>query len=351
VKEQTLADRMLSLSFPGELFSPTRDGYIKCSACQHRCSIPDGETGICRVRFNEKGILRVPHGWVNSIGIDPMEKKPFYHVLPGSPTLSFGMLGCNFKCGFCQNWPTSQALKDPDAGGVVREITSHALVDLCVSEGAPVITSTYNEPVISAEWAAAVFREARKKGLRTAFVSNGYATKEAVEYLQPWLDFWKVDLKTMNPASLHKTCGGVLSHVLDTIMLLKEKGIWVEVVTLVVPGFNDSAGELREAARFIASVSREIPWHVTAFRGEYHMTGQGRTPADTLLRACETGREAGLSFVYAGNIPGHLGKWENTWCPSCGSRLVERVGFSVLDNAIKGGVCPKCGLKIPGVWL
>lgn len=351
MREQTLADRLLSLSFPGELCSTVEKDRIICHACSHRCAIPSGGSGICRVRSNEKGILRVPHGWVNGIGVDPMEKKPFYHVLPGARTLSFGMLGCNFKCDFCQNWPTSQALKDPDAGGIIREVSAHALAGLCADEGAPVITSTYNEPVISAEWAVAVFKEARSRGIRTAFVSNGYATREAVEYLGPWLDFWKVDLKTMNPGNYRKTCGGDLSHVLDTISLLKERGHWVEVVTLVVPGFNDSAGELRDAAGFIASLSRQIPWHVTAFRGEYRLAGREGTPAETLLRACEAGKEAGLDYVYAGNIPGHLGSWENTWCPSCGTKLVERVGFSVLDNALNGGNCPKCGLKIPGVWL
>ena len=339
------------LSFPGKLYAPGLDGKVSCTACSHRCSIPDGGSGICRVRTNERGLLRVPHGWVNGFAVDPMEKKPFYHVLPGAKTLSFGMLGCNFRCDYCQNWATSQALKDPEAGGSVIEISAQALVRLCAAEGAPVITSTYNEPVISAEWAAAVFTEARKTGIRTAFVSNGYATRESAEFLRPWLDFWKVDLKSMDPARFHRTCGGVLSHVLESISFLVEMGFWVEIVTLIVPGFNDSPAEMSETARFIASVSRKIPWHVTAFRGEYRMSTGKRTPVETLLRACESGKEAGLEYVYAGNIPGHLGRWENTWCPSCSKKLVERVGFSVLDNALLDGSCPGCGLKIPGVWL
>ena len=348
--EPTLAERLLSLSFPGELYSPGTGGRVACLACAHRCSIQEGGTGICKIRFNDKGMLRVPHGWVNGIGVDPMEKKPFYHVLPGSRTLSFGMLGCNFKCDFCQNWPTSQALKDPDAGGVVREISARSIVSLCADAGAPVITSTYNEPVVSAEWAVAVFKEARTSGIRSAFVSNGYATKEAVEYLRPWLDFWKVDLKSMNRANYKNTCGGNLAHVLDAILLIRKNGFWMEIVTLVIPGFNDSPEELRDTARFIASVSRDIPWHVTAFRGEYRMEGRESTPAKTLLRACEAGKEAGLDYVYAGNIPGQLGRWENTWCPSCDTKLVERVGFSVVENSLVSGDCPKCGLKIPGVW-
>ena len=344
-------ERLLSLSFPGELSSPGPDRLVTCLACSHRCAIPDGKAGICRIRFNDNGILRVPHGWINGIGVDPMEKKPFFHVLPGCRTLSFGMLGCNFKCDFCQNWPTSQALKDPDAGGLVREISAVTLASMCREESVPVVTSTYNEPVISAEWAVAVFKEAKKRGIRTAFVSNGYATREAVEYLRPWLDFWKVDLKSMNPASYTRTCGGKLAHVLEAISLIREKGFWLEVVTLVIPGFNDSPRELAEAAGFIASVSRDIPWHVTAFRGEYRMAGRGGTPPETLLRACEIGKEAGLNYVYAGNIPGRLGGWENTVCPSCGKILVERTGFSVLADEIASGCCPKCGLKIPGVWL
>ena len=346
-----ITGQLSSLSFPGELYKIADSGRINCQACAHRCSIPEGKKGICKVRFNEKGILRVPHGWVSGIGVDPMEKKPFYHVLPGAKTLSFGMLGCNFSCEFCQNWETSQALKDPDAGSKIQEISAHSLAMLCEKEGALVLTSTYNEPVISSEWAVAVFREARKMNIRTAFVSNGYATRETIEYVKPWLDFCKVDLKSMSPGNYLKVCGGELSHVLETITLLMQNGFWVEVVTLLVPGFNDSPKEVREMARFVASVSRDIPWHVTAFRGEYRMQGQSGTPPETLLRACEAGKEAGLNYVYAGNIPGHLGRWESTWCPSCDTKLVERVGYSVLDNIMVEGACPKCTLKIPGVWL
>jgi len=346
----SLAKRLQELSAPSELAEKKPGGRVRCLACAHRCSIADGAEGICRVRFNRAGVLWVPHGWVNGVAVDPIEKKPFYHVLPGSATVSFGLLGCNFHCDFCQNWITSQALREQAGEAVIRKVTAEQLGDICVEEGAPVLTSTYNEPLISAEWAAEAFREGKKRGIRGAFVSNGYATPEAIKYLRPFLDFWKVDLKSMNPETYRKTCGGVLKHVLDSIVAIHAAGYWTEIVTLVVPGMNDSDKELQETARFVASVSPDIPWHVTAFRGQYRMARKPDTSPETLLRACRAGQEAGLNYVYVGNIPGALGKWENTACPSCHATLIERSGLSVLHNRVAGGKCPKCGLKIPGVW-
>jgi pyruvate formate lyase activating enzyme len=287
---------------------------------------------------------------VNGVAVDPIEKKPFYHVLPGARTVSFGLLGCNFRCDFCQNWLSSQALKDPEAGASMQEISAAGLAEMCVDSGAPVLTSTYNEPFISVEWAVEAFREARKRGVRGAFVSNGYATREALEFVRPWLDFLKIDLKSIEPATYRKTCGGTLEPVLETIGNAHKAGLWVETVTLVVPGLNDTPAELAAVAKFVASVSRDIPWHVTAFRGQYRMSRTPQTKPETLLRACEAGKGAGLNYVYAGNIPGQLGRWENTWCPSCDSLLVERSGFAVIRNVLAAGKCPKCGLMIPGVW-
>jgi len=293
----------------------------------------------------------VPFGYVSGIQLDPIEKKPFFHVLPGTRTVSFGMLGCSFRCLWCQNWETSQVIKDPDAGGRIQDTTPAEVAELCRTTGAPVLTSTYNEPMITAEWAAAVMGAARRDGVRGAIVSNGHGTTEVVEYLAPWVDFWKIDLKGFDAKRYRAMTTGSLDRVLETIRTVKERGKWLEVVTLVVPGVNDSDGELKEIAGFLASVSTEIPWHVTAFRPEYRMADARPTPPATLLRACEAGRAAGLKFVYAGNLPGLTGQWENTSCPGCGAVLVERQGFTVIANRIANGTCPSCGLTIPGAWV
>jgi pyruvate formate lyase activating enzyme len=282
-----------------------------------------------------------------------VEKKPFNHFLPGSQVLTFGMLGCNFHCSFCQNWMCSQALRDPAANAAIGQITRTTpaeLVRMAVRNGASAIASSYNEPLISAEWAADIFKEAKGANLKTAFVSNGYATPEVLNYLRPWLDGYKIDLKSMQERH-YREMGGVLHHVLDTIRLAHELGLWVEVVTLVIPGFNDSLEELWEMSRFVVSVSADIPWHVTAYHPDYQMTDAPATPAVTLQRAAEIGEEAGLHFVYAGNLPGRVGSLEDTRCPHCGSVLIHRHGFFSIENKIsKDGTCPDCGQAIPGVW-
>jgi pyruvate formate lyase activating enzyme len=299
------------------------------------------------------GELRVPWGYVAALQIDPIEKKPFSHVYPGSTALTFGMLGCDFHCGYCQNWLTSQALRDPAsdvAVNLVRQISPHELVRAARRERAQVIVSSYNEPLITSEWAVSVFKEARAAGLLCAFVSNGNATPEALAYLLPYLTAYKVDLKSMQ-AKNYRSLGGVLNNVLDTISKAHELGLWVEVVTLIVPGFNDSNEELFEAARFLASVSPDIPWHVTAFHRDYKMTTPQNTPAQTLLRAAELGREAGLHYVYAGNLPGRVDEYEDTHCPHCNRVLIRRQGYVIVEYRLtEQGACPACGMKIAGVW-
>jgi len=332
-----------------ELVERLPDGRLRCFACGHRCPIPEGREGVCRVRYNESGVLRVPRGYVGAIQCDPIEKKPFFHALPGTDALSFGMLGCDLHCGYCQNWFTSQSIRDPNAVAPPRDVSASALVDLAREHGAPTVVSTYNEPLITSEWAVEIFSEAKRRGLRTGYVSNGNATPEVLDYIRPWIDFYKVDLKSMNDKH-YRELGGVLQNVLDSIRGIYERGIWLEVLTLVIPEFNDSEPELREAARFIASISPEIPWHVTAFHPDYKMNDRGATPAKTLLRAAEIGTEEGLAFVYAGNLPGRTGEWENTRCPGCGQTLIERRGFTVLSNAIIEGKCPRCARVIPGRW-
>ncbi len=323
---------------------------VRCLACGHRCLVKRGRQGVCRVRFNQDGVLRVPAGYVAGLQVDPIEKKPFYHVFPGCEALSFGMLGCDLHCSYCQNWVTSQALRDDQAVSLPRFCTAEQIADLAVEHHAPVVVSTYNEPLITSEWAVEVFKPAKARGLTCGYVSNGHATPEVLAYLRPWLDLYKVDLKCFNDRR-YRELGGVLTHVLSTIEELKARGFWVEIVTLVVPTFNDTDAELGDIARFIAGVSPDIPWHVTAFRPDYRMSAPPRTPAATLLRAYEIGRAAGLKFVYPGNLPGGVGDLEDTRCPGCGATLIRRTGFRVRENRLDAaGRCPDCLLQIPGVW-
>ena len=349
-RTQSLAQLLDSYVRPGELYRRLDGGTVRCYACAHSCRIPEGRRGICQVRFNQGGTLMVPYGYVAGLNVDPVEKKPFYHVMPGEGVLTFGMLGCNFHCPFCQNWVSSQALRDEAAGVVPDPISVEEMVSLGVRRGAKLIASSYNEPLITSEWAVAVFKQARAKGMRTLYVSNGYATPEVLDYLRPWLDGMNIDLKCFTDAG-YRRLGGVLERVKETIAGAYRLGLWVEVVTLVVPGFNDSDSELRDMARFVASVSQDIPWHVTAFHPAYKEKAGGRTPASTLQRAAEIGRQEGLRFIYAGNLPGAVKSLEDTRCPGCGATLVERWGFQVLANRIgHDGKCPRCGTLIAGMW-
>jgi pyruvate formate lyase activating enzyme len=341
------------MTAPAELFLPLPEGSVRCTACGHRCLVRPGRRGICQVRFNQAGTLRVPWGYVAGLNADPVEKKPFYHLLPGATALTFGMLGCNYHCGYCQNWFTSQALRDEaaqDAQYLVKRISPEQIVETARRWGAQVIASSYNEPLITSEWARAVFQLARLSGMQCVMVSNGYATPEVLDYLRPYLSGMKIDLKSMQ-AKNYRTLGGVLDNVLDTIRRVHEMKLWLEVVTLVVTGFNDSPEELWETARFLGSISVDIPWHVTAFHSDYKMGSTPGTPAKTLLQAAEIGREAGLRYVYAGNLPGRVDEYENTHCPRCNFALVERDGFSVHAMHLDGrGTCPRCGTAIAGIW-
>ncbi len=325
------------------------EGALRCFACAHRCRIAPGRAGRCRVRFHQDGELRVPFGYVAGLQADPIEKKPFYHVLPGCTALSFGMLGCNFQCAFCQNWSSSQCFRDAEAGVGFRSCSAERMVDMAVECDAPVIVSTYNEPLITAEWSVSVFELAKARGLRCGWVSNGFATPEALAFLRPYIDLYKVDLKCFTEEGYH-SLGGRLQPVLETIERLVADGVWVEVVTLVVPDFNDSEAELSGIAAFIKNVSPDIPWHVTAFHPTYKMTDRSRTSLRQLDRAWNAGRAAGLRYVYAGNRAGQVDDRENTRCGHCGALLVERRGFRVLQRYLEGGCCPQCKAPIPGLW-
>jgi pyruvate formate lyase activating enzyme len=348
--DPTLAELLAQHTAPAELGEKLPDGKVRCLACAHRCLIPTSHDGICKVRFNRAGTLFAPTGYVAGLAVDPIEKKPFYHVLPGAAALSFGMLGCDLHCAYCQNWLSTQTLRDPQSRASITRVSPDQLVQAARAAHAEIVTSTYNEPLITSEWAVTVFRAARAAGLRTGYVSNGHATPEALDYLQPWLDYCKVDLKSFADRS-YRQLGGRLEPVLQTIRGLWQRGIWVEVVTLVVPGFNDSEAELRDIARFLAAVSPDLPWHCTAFHPDYRMTDREPTPARTLVRACELGVEAGLRHVYAGNLPGLTREWENTRCPHCRATVIERRGFTVRSYRLTGdGKCPQCATAIAGRW-
>jgi pyruvate formate lyase activating enzyme len=349
--EMRLRDLLYENTMPAapELTYREAGNAVRCVACGHRCFIREGKAGICRVRFNRGGELQVPGGYVAGLQVDPIEKKPFFHAYPGRDALSFGMLGCDFHCGYCQNWVTSQALRDDNAVALPHLCSADELVDIAVQQGAPVVVSTYNEPLITSDWAVKVFEKARARGLVCGYVSNGNGTPEVLEFIRPFVDLYKVDLKGFDDKNYRKL-GGVLQNTLDTIVRLKEMGFWVEIVTLVVPGFNDSDEELKGIAKFIADVSRDIPWHVTAFHPDYKMTDPPRTSTRELDRAYEAGKEAGLHFVYPGNLPGMVGDRENTYCPTCGALLIRRYGFYVEENRMRGGACPECETKPPGVW-
>jgi pyruvate formate lyase activating enzyme len=302
------------------------------------------------VRFNRGGELRVPFGYVAGLHCDPVEKKPFFHVLPGSAALTFGMLGCNLHCAYCQNWVSSQALRDPDASAGIQLARPEQLVDQACRCGARLVVSSYNEPLITAEWAEAIFRVAIPAGLVGACVSNGMASPEVLRFLRPWVRALKIDLKTFNDHQ-YRRLGGTLDHVTRTLRLASAMGFWLEVVTLLVPGFNDSETELRQIAEFLVSLNPDIPWHVTAFHPDYQMTSYRPARAEDLLKAINVGVRAGLRYVYAGNLPGRVAEWENTRCPNCQETLVQRTGFLVSRNLLESaGRCVRCQHPIAGVW-
>ena len=334
------------------LFEKLENDRVRCFSCGHCCPIPEGQAGVCKVRYNRGGTLYVPWGYTAGMQCDPIEKKPFFHAHPGALAYSFGMLGCDLHCGYCQNWVTSQALRDPNAVSPPLEASPRALVRDAIDQGAKVLVSTYNEPLITSEWAVAVFREARSAGLMTGFVSNGNGTPQVLAYLRPWIDLYKVDLKSFDDRHYHEL-GGRIGPILDSIRRIHSMGLWLEIVTLLIPGFNDSTDELRRLAEFLAGLSPDIPWHVTAFHGDYKMQGDGQrdTMPEDLLKAADIGKGAGLRYIYAGNLPGMVGHWEDTRCHHCHETLIKRYGYFIQEYRLTpNGRCPGCSTQIPGRW-
>lgn len=334
----------------GELYEPIDRNRIRCYACGHCCPIAEGQAGVCKVRFNAGGKLYVPWGYVGGVQCDPIEKKPFFHAYPGALAYSFGMLGCDLHCSYCQNFLTSQALRDPAALSEPLDCSPDQLVDAAERQGARVVASSYNEPLITSEWAVEVFTEARARGFATAYISNGNATREVLDFIRPWTDLYKIDLKSMRDRN-YRSLGGRLENILNGIRMVYEMGFWLEIVTLVIPGFNDSDEELKELTGFLAELSPSIPWHVTAFHQDYRMRDRDNTSAAALLRAAAIGEAAGLEFVYAGNLPGRVGRYEDTRCPSCRMTLIRRFGYRILEDQLSdSGTCPRCERPIPGVF-
>jgi pyruvate formate lyase activating enzyme len=346
----TLRDIVYQNVREGDLYEKLDRNRVRCYACGHCCPIPDGQPGVCKVRYNQGGTLYVPWGYVGGVQCDPIEKKPFFHAYPGALAYSFGMLGCDLHCAYCQNWVTSQALRDPDAVSQPLQASPEALVQDALSQGAKVLVSTYNEPLITAEWAVEIFKKARAAGLVTGFVSNGNGTPQVLEYIRPWVDLYKVDLKSFDDRHYHEL-GGRIGPILETIRGLHKMGVWVEIVTLLIPGFNDGEDELEGLTDFLAGVSPDIPWHVTAFHKDYKMDDPANTTPADLRRAAEIGRRAGLRYVYAGNLPGRVGDFEDTRCHHCGGTLIKRDGYFVRDYRVTAeGKCPACQTAIPGRW-
>jgi len=343
-------DRRVTEGALGTLYEKLPDNKLRCYACAHQCLILDGLRGICKVRYNQGGTLMVPHGYVGALQCDPTEKKPFFHVFPGSDALTMGMLGCDLHCSYCQNWVTSQALRDPGALSEPMDVSPRQLVDIAERYDAKLVATSYNEPLITSEWAVDVFKEAKGRGFTTAYISNGNATRQVLQYIRPWTNCYKIDLKSMRDKN-YRSLGGKLENILNGIRMVHEMGFWLEIVTLTIPGFNDSDEELGDIATFLAGISPGIPWHVTAFHKDYKMLDPDNTPAETLIRGAKIGEAAGLQYIYAGNLPGRVGEYENTRCPRCQTTLIRRFGYRILEDRLSGtGRCLNCGNSIPGVW-
>ena len=319
----------------------------QCHLCAHECKISESNFGICGVRQNIKGVLyTMVYAQVIATNIDPIEKKPLYHFLPGSTSYSIATIGCNFKCGFCQNWQISQASsKDGDVvprGRMMPEqVVAEAKKNNCAS-----ISYTYTEPTIFFEYAYDTARLARAAGLRNVFVTNGYMTRQALDTVKPYLDAANVDLKSFSDDSYRKTCKARLQPVLDTIAAMHELGIWQEVTTLVIPGENDSDEELTKIAEFLSRIDVHIPWHISQFHPDYKFDGHAATPIETLRRAKEIGKKAGLRYIYLGNVR----EGTNTTCHQCQEPVVERRCMGLNEFRLKNGRCPVCGAEISGVW-
>ncbi|MCM8777827.1 MAG: AmmeMemoRadiSam system radical SAM enzyme [Candidatus Omnitrophica bacterium] len=321
---------------------------VRCGLCNHFCLISDGKTGICGVRINRGGkLFTLVYGNIIAEHTDPIEKKPFFHFLPGSLAYSIATAGCNFSCIFCQNYSISRVDEKREILLFGKESSPDEIVNIALKNHCLSISYTYTEPTIFFEFAFDTAKKAKEKGLRNNFVTNGYMSKEALEAIAPYLDAANIDLKG-DDAFYRKLCGAKREPVIENIRLMRDLGVWVEVTTLIVPEYNDSEQQIRETAKIIKDIDIAIPWHISRFYPHYKMSSHYPTPQKTIQMAREIGYQQGLRYVYTGNIPGDEG--EHTYCYSCKKLLIHRYGFSILENKIRDGKCPFCGTVIDGVF-
>ena len=320
---------------------------VNCYLCSHRCKINDTKRGVCGVRENRKGILyTLVYGKVISESVDPIEKKPLFHFYPGSTAYSVATMGCNFRCDNCQNWEISQLSKSQNQV-IGQKKSPIEIVKAAKSRGCRSIAYTYTEPVIFMEYAYDIAKHANAAGIKNVLVTNGYITKEALLEVAPYFQAANIDLKSFSDAFYVKNCGARLDPVLEAIKLHKKLGIWIEITTLIIPDLNDSEDNLRDIAQFIKSVGEEIPWHVSRFYPGFQIVDRNPTPIRTLRAAKNIGIEAGLRHVYIGNV---VGEDENTYCYNCGSLLIDRHGYTILENRVVNSKCDKCGFEIKGIF-
>ena len=346
----SLAEALDVRTARGTLVEPgPSPGTLRCSACAHRCVIQRGRRGACGVRFERDGALRVPFGYVARANVRLVETNTIYHVLPGARALTFGMYGCDLRCAYCQNWYVSQALREKDEREAPSDITAQELASRAVSEGCRVVCAAYNEPAIAAEWVHEVFRQSKARGLVTAMITDGNATRELLETMRPVTDVYRVDLKGYSEEQ-YRALGGRLAPVLESIALAKKLGYWVEVVTLVAPYFNDELPGLRSLAMAIARIDQDIPWHLNAFQPRYRMRDRPAMSAGLLVSAAGSAYAKGLRFVYVGNVDHDVGELSHTRCPSCHETIVRRRAYESAIEAPDPSRCPRCRTMIPGLW-
>jgi len=330
------------------LYAPIENGKVQCALCAHRCRIEPGEYGICGVRKNDNGtLMTLVYGSLIAANVDPIEKKPLYHFLPGTPSLSVATVGCNFRCGFCQNWQISQVGQEENTPTHTPPYSPEAVVTAARNNNCRSIAYTYTEPTIFFEFAFDTAKAAAEQGLKNVFVTNGYMTSEAIHKIRPYLHAANIDLKSFRDDFYRKICKARLAPVLASIRQMHEQGIWIELTTLIVPGQNDSEDELTAIARFIAEVDPSIPWHISRYHPDYKYDHAPATPEPVLRQAERIGRDAGLKYIYIGNLPGES---NTTRCPGCGEILIRRDRFAASTNRIRDGKCPGCGETIAGVF-
>ncbi|MDM8541423.1 AmmeMemoRadiSam system radical SAM enzyme [Desulfococcaceae bacterium HSG9] len=333
------------------LYESLADMKVRCNLCYHRCTIKKGKRGLCQVRENRNGVLNtLVYKKIIARHIDPIEKKPLYHLSPGSRSYSVATVGCNFKCRFCQNADIAQMPSDRNGMIVGDHITPQSIADDAVKSGCATIAYTYTEPTVYFELALDISKIAHDQGIRNVFVTNGYMTPEALDLISPYLDAANVDLKAFNDDFYKKMCGARLENVKTTLKQMKAQGVWVEVTTLLIPGLNDNKEDLQQLAAFLAdSLGPETPWHISRFHPTYKLQDRPPTPVQTLTAARKIGIQAGLRYVYTGNVLG--GSGADTFCWNCGALLINRHGFQITQNRIENGQCAFCHTKIDGLRL